>query len=264
VAINSASSRAWAIFPVCRGRHSRASTGRHTGRDRNDSCTTMPATTQQLPKPMGFRALRGAVVMPRRPEDFLPGPLEQGVVDRDRERGSRREQPGHDQIGQGQSQRITRPAGVGEQSVRAAVMPHLIQPGAGKHPTHRSTPGLRDQTDHQPDEALECRCGEARAELGKQTGQRARGGGAGRHRRITLTRTVQERSMLSSSPSKIHEPRVTGVSPRPTDQRQRQENCETRGARSATAAWPISSSPTCSSTPPTARPGSTTASSPKP
>ena len=43
--------------PVClpvlarlwRGRHNRASTGRHTGRDRNDSCTTMPATTQQLP-----------------------------------------------------------------------------------------------------------------------------------------------------------------------------------------------------------------------
>ena len=29
--------------------------------------------------------------------------------------------------------------------------------------------------------------------------------------------------MLSSSPSKIHEPRVTGVSPRPTDQRQRQK-----------------------------------------
>src|SRR4051795_13505958 len=27
---------------------------------------------------------------------------------------------------------------------------------------------------------------------------------------------VKERSMLSSSPSKIHEPRVTGVSPRPT------------------------------------------------
>jgi hypothetical protein len=30
-------------LPVCRGRHNRASTGRHTGRDRNDSCTTIPA-----------------------------------------------------------------------------------------------------------------------------------------------------------------------------------------------------------------------------
>ena len=34
--------------------HSRASTGRHTGRDRNGSSTTIPATTQQLPNPLGF------------------------------------------------------------------------------------------------------------------------------------------------------------------------------------------------------------------
>ena len=38
--------------------------------------------------------------------------------------------------------------------------------------------------------------------------------------------------MLSPSPLKIHEPRVTGVSPRPTDRRQRQ-NCETRDHRLA-------------------------------
>jgi hypothetical protein len=48
----------------------------------------MPATTQQLPKPMGLKALRGAVVMPRHPEDLLPGTLEQRVVDRDRQRRS--------------------------------------------------------------------------------------------------------------------------------------------------------------------------------
>jgi hypothetical protein len=35
--------------------------------------------------------------------------------------------------------------------------------------------------------------------------------------------------MLSSSPSKIHEPLVTGVSPRPTDRRQRQELRNTSG-----------------------------------
>jgi hypothetical protein len=35
--------------------------------------------------------------------------------------------------------------------------------------------------------------------------------------------------MLSSSPSKIHEPRVTGVSPRPTDQRQRQKTAKHEG-----------------------------------
>jgi hypothetical protein len=67
----------------------------------------MPATSQQLPNPIGLKALRRPVVMPRRPEDFLPGPLEQRVVDGDRERGSRREQSGHDQIGQGQSERVT-------------------------------------------------------------------------------------------------------------------------------------------------------------
>src|SRR5215210_2043918 len=95
-------------------------------------------------------------------------------------------------------------------------MPYLIQPGAGEHSTHRSAAGLRDQTNNQSDEGLEGGGSEAWAELGQQTGQRARGDGAGRHRRTTPMRTVKERSMLSSSPSKIHEPRVTGVSPRPT------------------------------------------------
>ena len=88
---------------------------------------------------MGFWALRGAVVMPRRPEDFLAGTLEQGVVDSDRECRIRWEQSGYDQIGQSQSERVTRPAGTAEQSMCAAVMPHLIQPGPGEHATNRST-----------------------------------------------------------------------------------------------------------------------------
>jgi len=41
-------------LPGAPDRQSRASTGRHTGRDRNDSCTTMLPTTQQLPNPIGF------------------------------------------------------------------------------------------------------------------------------------------------------------------------------------------------------------------
>jgi hypothetical protein len=40
---------------------------------------------------------------------------------------------------------------------------------------------------------------------------------------------VQEPTMLSSSPSKIHEPLVTGVSPRPTHRRQRQETAKHEG-----------------------------------
>jgi hypothetical protein len=201
---------------VCRGRHSRASTGRHTGRDRNDSCTTMPATTQQLGEPDRFRAFRRPVVMPGHPEYLLAGTPEQGVVNSEGQRGSGREQSGHDQIGQSQSHRIARPAGVREQSVRAAVMPHLIQAGTGEHSTHRSTASLSDQANNQPDESMECWSGKARPEHGKETGQRARCGGAGTHRRITPARVMKEPSMLSSSPSKIHEPRVTGVLPPPT------------------------------------------------
>jgi hypothetical protein len=37
--------------------------------------------------------------------------------------------------------------------------------------------------------------------------------------------------MLSSSPLKIHEPRVTGVSPRPTGRRQRQKTAKHEGGR---------------------------------
>src|SRR5918995_3934368 len=96
-------------------------------------------------------------------------------------------------------------------------MPHLLQPSAGEHSTHRSAAGLRDQTNNQSDEGLECGGGEARAELGQQTGQRARGGSAGRHRRTTFTRTVNERSMLSSSPSKITDLAIPGASLRPAD-----------------------------------------------
>jgi hypothetical protein len=52
---------------------------------------------------------------------------------------------------------------------------------------------------------MECWSGKARPEHGQETGQRARYGGAGKHRRITLTRVVQKPSMLSSSHLKIHD-----------------------------------------------------------
>jgi hypothetical protein len=42
--------------------------------------------------------------------------------------------------------------------------------------------------------------------------------------------------MLSSSPSKIHEPLVIGVSPRLTDRRRRQELRNTRGIVAISAA----------------------------
>ena len=46
--------------------------------------------------------------MPRCTEDFLAGTFEQRVVNREGHRGSCRKQLGHDQIGQGQSDCITR------------------------------------------------------------------------------------------------------------------------------------------------------------
>jgi hypothetical protein len=53
---------------------------------------------------------------------------------------------------------------------------------------------------------------------------------------------VTERSMLSSSPSKIHELLVTGVSPRPTDRRQRQKTAKHEGSAarsSVTSSTPL-------------------------
>jgi hypothetical protein len=49
--MSSVISRAGAIFPVRRGRHSPAGTGRHTGRAENGTVTTRPATIQQFPNP---------------------------------------------------------------------------------------------------------------------------------------------------------------------------------------------------------------------
>ena len=100
---------------------------------------------------------------------------------------------------------------------RAAVMPDLIQPGTGEHSAYCSTAGLRDETDKQADEGRECRCGKAEPEHGQEVGQRARYGGAGKHRRITLTRVVRTPSMLSPSPSKITDLAIPGASSRPTD-----------------------------------------------
>ena len=167
--------------------------------------------------------------MPRHPEYLLPGTLEQRVVDRDGQRRSDRQEVGHDQIGQRQSHRVARPAGHGEESVRAAVMPELLQAGAGEHPAHRSAASLTDQTNDQADERAEGRSGKAGPEHGHEIGQRARYGGSGKHRRITLTRVVQEPSMLSSSHPKITDLAIPGASPRPTRPGSTPQNCETRG-----------------------------------
>jgi hypothetical protein len=177
----------------------------------------MPAMTQQLGEPDRFWALRRTVMMPRHAEHLLSGTLEQRVVDRDRQRRSGRQEVGHDKVGQRSSHRVDRPAGDGEEAVRAAMVPELLQAGPGEHPAHRSAASLTDQTNNKTEERAEGWSGKTGPERSKEIGQRARYGGAGKHRRITLTRVVQTPLMLPSSHSKITNRTVTGVSPRPAE-----------------------------------------------
>ena len=128
-------------------------------RPRPNSCRTRSVSGPSPPR-------RDAT--PGHPEYLLPGTLEQRVVDRDSQRRSDRQEVGHDQIGQRQSHRVARPASQGEESVRAAVMPQLLQTGSDQHSTHRSTASLSDQTNNQPDERREGRSGKARPEHGQR------------------------------------------------------------------------------------------------
>src|SRR5829696_5502231 len=96
-------------------------------------------------------------------------------------------------------------------------MPELLQAGPDEHPAHRSAASLTDQANNKADERAKGRSGKAWPEHNKKLGKRARYGGAGKHRRITLTRVVQAPSMLSSSRTKIADLAITGASPRPAD-----------------------------------------------
>ncbi len=54
------------------GRHSWASTGRHTGRVSNGNSTTIPATTQQVPNPIGLGPFAAPSCCHATPNTFLP------------------------------------------------------------------------------------------------------------------------------------------------------------------------------------------------
>jgi hypothetical protein len=109
-------------------------------------------------------------MMPRHAEHLLTGTLEQRVVDRDGQRRSGRQEVGHDEVGQRQSHRVARPARHGEEAVRAATVPELLQAGPGEHPADRSSASLSDQTNNQPDERAEGRSGKAGPKHGQQIG----------------------------------------------------------------------------------------------
>jgi hypothetical protein len=54
------------------GRHSLAITGRHTGRARNGSSTTIPTTTKHVPRPTGFGPLAAPSCCHAAPNTFFP------------------------------------------------------------------------------------------------------------------------------------------------------------------------------------------------
>jgi hypothetical protein len=126
-----------------------------------------------------------------------------------------------------------------EQSVRAAVMPHLIQPGAGEHSTYRSAAGLGDQAD-QPDEVWKVgavNTGGTRPAVRPASTVVGR-----RHRQIT---TSGERSMLSSSrqdPQTAHR-RVPAATTRGARKRR---NTRARRGRAGDVAVGLHSPPTSS------------------
>ena len=141
-------------------------------------------------EPRWLSGPRGAVVMPRHPEYLLPGRLNKvsstAIVSA---------APGGSSRATIRSVRANPSASPDQRALLNNLCARLCchtrsRPALVSIP-HRSAAGLRDQTDNQPDESTEGRSGRARPEHGQETGQRARYGGAGKHRRITITRVVQ-------------------------------------------------------------------------
>lgn len=112
-------------------------------------------------------------MMPGRAEHLAACALEQAVVDDQQDRGVRGEQPLHDHVGQDQAELVSRPAGLGEEPIRAAVMPHPCQARAGPHPGHGALARLGERPDDQGGERAERRGGEAGPHAVQQVGKRA-------------------------------------------------------------------------------------------
>jgi hypothetical protein len=98
----------------------------------------------------------------------------QGVVDHQDHRGVGRDQHRSDEVQQGQSELVSRPAGGGEEPVGQVVVAPAGQPGADQHPGDGALARLGQESGHQRLEGPEGRLGEAGAERGEQVGQRAR------------------------------------------------------------------------------------------
>nr|WP_249218095.1 hypothetical protein [Nocardia seriolae] len=117
---------------------------------------------------------RGAVVEPARGVDAFAAAPAQRVIDRDRDRGSRRKKLGHNQFRDNQAELGRIPASGGEEPVRTGVVPHPCQAGAGEHPAHGAGRGLGEQARHQHGEGSESRCGETLPQREQDTCERDR------------------------------------------------------------------------------------------
>ena len=179
-----------------RGRIARSTTVRKdSGPPTTPGGTETTAAPRCRPRPSSCRTPM-AFWPSRRRRDATPPRIpssrtfEQGVVDRDRECS-----PGGSSRATIRSVRANPSASPDQRALLNNLCARLCchtrsRPALVSIP-HRSAAGLRDQTDNQPDESTEGRSGRARPEHGQETGQRARYGGAGKHRRITITRVVQ-------------------------------------------------------------------------
>ena len=125
-------------------------------------------------------AVGGRVVVPEAAVDLPAQTVQKRVVNGDKHRRARLDEPLDDQHRQPQPELVHRPASLAEEPVRAAVMPHPRQPRPHKHPSDGPKPRLRNLADHKHSERLERRAGETRTKQEQQRIQRRRHAG---HRR---------------------------------------------------------------------------------
>jgi len=103
--------------------------------------------------------------------DLAAGPVPQGVVDGQHDRGAGRDQRLGDEVQQDQAELVSRPAGGGEEPVGQVVVAAAGQPCADQHPGDGVLARLGQKPSHQRLEGPKRRLGEAGGERGQERGQ---------------------------------------------------------------------------------------------
>src|SRR5439155_16893081 len=127
--------RAWSVFDTPDlGTYRRNNNGRNTRRPMNATSTTKPTTTKQLPRPTPSRPLADPSCSPGRAVDQFAVAVEQGVVDRDGDRGWRRDEQTDRQPSQHEADGVRFPPGLGEEPVRPRPVQPVGQTSRDPHP----------------------------------------------------------------------------------------------------------------------------------